>query len=92
MPVGPTLKTVKKPGRLADDLDTHPVAGVEPDLVGGRWDLLHVAGQAAGRRLRMGRGDGYEVVRADLAADDQTEIDGGRLGRLGYCRRLAGRL
>ncbi len=32
----------------------------------------------------MGRGDGYEAVRADLAADDQTQIDRGRLGRLGY--------
>ena len=61
MPVGPTLKTVRKPGRSADDLDPHPVAGPEPDLVGGRRDLLHVAGQAARRRLRVGRGHGHEA-------------------------------
>ncbi len=35
-------------------LDPHPVAGAEPDLVGGRWDLLHVAGQAAGRLIADG--------------------------------------
>ena len=32
----------------------------------------------------MSRGHGTEAIRADLAADDQTEIDGGRPGRLGY--------
>ena len=45
-------------GPATGDLDSHVVSGAEPDLVGGRWNLLHVSGHAARPWLRMGRGDG----------------------------------
>jgi hypothetical protein len=57
---------------IGADLDPHPVAGMDPDLLGRRWDSLHVAGRATDRLSRMARGDGDEGLRPDLAADDQV--------------------
>ena len=71
----------QEPGAAGRYLDPHPVAGAEADLVGGRRDLLHVAGQSARRLLLMGRGYRLVAIRPDLAADDQAQSTGaGRCG------------
>ena len=75
MPAGPTLKTVKKPGRsLPTSMRTRsPVRRRTWSGGGGTFFMSRV--RRPGRRLRMGRGHGYVRVRVDLAADDQPQVD-----------------
>ena len=88
MPVGPTLKTVRNPGRsLTTSIRTRsPVRSRTWSGDGGTFFMSRV--RRPGGWLRVGRGDGHEAVRADLAADDQPQVDRGRLRRLGYGRRV----